>query len=366
MNVLALSSYANLGGAEICFGRFLEHRPEWADVESIVLADGPLVHDVSDLGVPVSSWPEFEGRPNLGGFIRMTRRLFRRLRTTRPDVIWALGQKSTSMALPAARLAGVPLVWHKVDFSWDRELAQPLSLASSGVITCSGTVARSIGALHGRPLTVVLPPVALDEKIESEPDPRRPLIGALGRLVPYKGHDRIVRAAGLVAREQPSLRVVIAGDPSPDYPDYPNELRRIGDEVGLGDRLELPGFVEDVGGLLSSMTVLVSATYRDSEGFGFEGLSGAWLEASWTGVPIVATRGGGASEGVADGVTGTLVEAPDPALLAHAIRPYVVDAELRRKTGEAGRRFARRLGLAPDLASRRLFQFLRMVWDQNR
>src|SRR5262249_3907692 len=161
MKILALSSYAFLGGAEICLCRFLEHRPAWADAETIVLADGPLVPRVSELGVPVSSFPEFEGRPDFGSFVRITTRLLRRLRARRPDVIWAIGQKSTLMALPAARMAGVPLVWHKVDFSWDRLLAQPLSLGSSGVITCSGTVARSIGPLHGRPLSVVLPPVAL-------------------------------------------------------------------------------------------------------------------------------------------------------------------------------------------------------------
>lgn len=321
---------------------------------------------VSGLDVPVSSFPDLQGRPNARSFVSITRRLLPRLRATRPDVIWAIGQKATLMALPAARLAGVPLVWHKVDFSWDRFLAQPLSLGSSGVITCSGTVARSIGSLHGRPLAVVLPPVVLADEIRAEPDTDRPLIGALGRLDPIKGHDHIIRAAGLLAHDLPSLRLVIAGDSSPDHPDYARELRRIADEVGLGDRLELPGFVANIGQLLSTLTVLVSATYRDSKGFGFEGLSGAWLEASWTGVPIVASRGGGADEGIVDGVTGTLVDSPDPTLLVEAIRPYLVDADLRRRTGEAGRRFARQLGLAPDVASRRLFELLRVVGERQR
>ena len=106
--------------------------------------------------------------------------------------------------------------------------------------------------------------------------------------------------------------------------------------LGMADRLELTGFVEDVTEILSRLTVFVMATYRDGFGFGAEGLSGAMVEASWAGLPVVATRGGGSPEGMREGVTGTLAEPSDPADLARGIAPYLRDAELAAQCGRGG------------------------------
>jgi glycosyltransferase involved in cell wall biosynthesis len=88
-----------------------------------------------------------------------------------------------------------------------------------------------------------------------------------------------------------------------------------------------------------------------------EGLSGAMLEASWVGLPVVATRGGGTPEGLKDGVSGTLVDPADPVGMAGAIAPYLRDPELARGAGEAGRRFTRE-HFAPEVAAARLFEAL--------
>jgi glycosyltransferase involved in cell wall biosynthesis len=182
------------------------------------------------------------------------------------------------------------------------------------------------------------------------------VIGTLGRLVPYKGHHHLVRAAALLSDDFPGLRVVLAGVPEPQYPGYRESLVDLGRELGLGDRLELPGFVPPAD-VLERLSVFVNATFRDEEGFGFEGLSGAMLEASWAGIPVVATLGGGTAEGVADGQTGTLVAQADPQLLADAIRPYLIDPELAARTGDAGARFARER-FAPPVVAARLFELL--------
>ena len=80
------------------------------------------------------------------------------------------------------------------------------------------------------------------------------------------------------------------------------------------------------------------------------------LEASWAGVPVVATGGGGTGEGVMDGRTGTLV--PEAArLIADAVADYLRDRGLAARTGSAGMEFAR-ARCAPEPASRRLFELL--------
>jgi glycosyltransferase involved in cell wall biosynthesis len=190
-----------------------------------------------------------------------------------------------------------------------------------------------------------------------EPATAPPAIGTLGTLAPIKGHEHIIRAGALLSAEFPDLRVVLAGGSTPVYPDEPARLQRLGDELGLGERLELIGFQTDVAAVLRRMTVFVTATYRDEHGFGWEGLSGAMLEASWAGLPLVAAAGGGTAEGLLDGTTGTLVERADPALIAEAAARYLRDLGLARRTGEAGAAFARER-FAPAVASQRLFDLL--------
>ncbi len=166
----------------------------------------------------------------------------------------------------------------------------------------------------------------------------------------------IVRAAALLRDEFPALRVVLAGAAASEYPDYPDTLARLAREMGLDGDVDMPGHVapEEV---LPQLTVFVNATYRDEEGFGLEGLSGAMLEAGWVGVPVVAVGGGGTGEGVRQGETGTLVDSADPALLAGAVAPYLRDRELARRTGAAARSFVRST-FAPETGAERLFCML--------
>jgi glycosyltransferase involved in cell wall biosynthesis len=76
-----------------------------------------------------------------------------------------------------------------------------------------------------------------------------------------------------------------------------------------------------------------------------EGLSNVLLESMAAGVPVIATRVGGASEAVEDGVTGLLVAPKEPAALAQGIDRLLRDGELARSYGCAGqRRMTERFG----------------------
>jgi glycosyltransferase involved in cell wall biosynthesis len=302
-----------------------------------------------------------EGRPRPSDARRFARTLRRMLSCHRPDVVWAIGVKAAALSVVSCRFARVPIVWHKVDFAWDRELAKPLAAAVQGVISVSRAAAQALGPLRRRRLLgVVGPPLQLPENLQARPDAERPTIGTLASLVPYKGHHHIVRAGALLREEFPGLRIVLAGGPASQYPTYPASLREVVEQLELVDCVEMPGFVQDVRPLLERMSVYVNATYRDSEGYGLEGLSGAMLEASWAGIPVVATRGGGTEEGVRDGVTGTLVDDPGPEALAAAIAPYLRDPDLAKGTGAAGRAFARQRFRA-DTAARQVFDLLSQV-----
>ncbi len=360
MRVLAVQSYGGLGGAELAGATFLRHRPEWVDARVLLVSDGPVRAVLEELGLSVWHGEGYEGRPTAAGLARFTRSLRALFRRWRPDVVWATGQKAALLCLPACRIVGVPLVWHKVDFSWDRILAKPLAAGVTGLVGVSRAVTEAVGPVRRRRLLgIVGPPISLDPTLAAAPGDGPPTIGTLGRLVPYKGHHHILEAAALVREDLPGLRVILAGAPAPEYPDYPEALARLTRDLGLEGSVELPGHVapEDV---LPRLTVFVNATYRDKEGFGLEGLSGAMLEASWVGLPVVAVAGGGTGEGLRDGETGTLVEAAAPTLIADAVLPYLRDRELARRAGAAGRTFSHST-FAPERAASRLFGLVSTV-----
>ena len=360
MRILLVAPYGVLGGAELFLLTFLAHRPADVEVGAVLPTGGPLEERLRAAGVPVWRGTGYEGRPDLRTVARFTRSLLLLLKRFRPDVVWALGQKGALLATPACRAAGVPVVWHKVDLSWDRRLGPPLAIGVDGIISVSRGAVAVLGPLRGRRVKAIVgPPIDLDPGLEVPLD--GPLtIGTLARGAPYKGHDHILRAAALLSDEFPDLRVLATCSPVAEYPAHRDRLLGLVRELGLEGRVELPEWVESRDRLLERLTVYVNATYRDAEGFGLEGLSGAMLEAAWAGVPVVAARGGGTAEGVLDGTSGRLVERADPALLAAAIRPYLRDPELRRRAGAAGRAFAR-ANFAPDIAAGRLYDTLREV-----
>lgn len=359
MKVLAVSSYGVLGGAELSMATFLDHRPATIDAQVLLVSDGPIRQRLLRDGLPTLIASGYVGKPTAARIGRFTRSLASLLRADPPDVIWAVGLKAAFLAAPAARMSRVPIVWHRVDFAYDRVLTPLTAAAVDGVVTVSEAAAGSFRLLRSRLLGVVHPPVVLDGELDAEPDPSAPVIGTLARLIPYKGHHHMVEATAILAREFPSVRLVLAGGEVREYPDYPRSLRELAVERGISDSVELPGFVSPRS-VLERMSVFVNATYLDEDGYGLEGLSGAMLEASWAGVPVVATRGGGTAEGIVDRVTGTLIDRATPQTLAAAIRPYLADHELAARTGAEGKRFARE-AFAPDAASQRLFALLGQV-----
>ena len=357
MRVLFVAPYGVVGGAELSLFTFLGLAPADVEVRALLVTDGPLRERLAGLGVPAWVASGYDGPPDPRRVGRFTRSLVGLLDRWRPDVVWALGPKGALLAAPGCRLRGVPVVWHKVDLSWDRELAKPLAAAVDGVIAVSDGAAAALGPLRGKLLAIVPPPVTLARDLAAPLD--GPLtIGTLARGAPYKGHERIVRAAALLSAEFPGLRVLASCGPVEEYPGHRESLLALAGELGLGGRVELPQWVDDRVDLLRELTVFVTATYRDESGFGFEGLSTAMLEAAWAGLPVVASAGGGTAEGLIEEETGRLVPEADPALLAEAIGPYLRDPALRVRTGAAARAFARER-FAPEVVAPKLFGALR-------
>jgi len=121
---------------------------------------------------------------------------------------------------------------------------------------------------------------------------------------------------------------IVGGGPMND------ELRRLSETMGLADRVEFTGQVDDVRPILARANLLALSS-------DLEGLPLVIMEAMASGVPCVVTDVGGNREIVIDGQTGLIVPPREPERLARAIESLLVDDEERMRMGERARQFVR-------------------------
>ena len=152
------------------------------------------------------------------------------------------------------------------------------------------------------------------------------VIGFVGRLVPVKNVDLLIRAFAAMAHGAPSSVLLIAGD-GPLQP----ELVTLAGELGQADRVKFVGWQGDLPALYRTIDIL-ALTSRN------EGTPVAVIEAMAAGKPVVATRVGGVADVVADGTTGLLVAPNDVEALASALGRLAQSRQDRERFGTAGRR----------------------------
>ncbi len=148
-----------------------------------------------------------------------------------------------------------------------------------------------------------------------------PLVLAAGRLHPVKGFDVLLRAMPLL----PRVHVLIAGEGGGRA-----ALSALAGELGVADRLHLPGWRHDMAGLLAAADVLACPSRH-------EPLGNVVLEALSAGCPVVASRTAGPVELIEPGATGLLVPVEDAPALAAAIAAVLSDPALSARLAAAGR-----------------------------
>jgi phosphatidylinositol alpha-1,6-mannosyltransferase len=157
----------------------------------------------------------------------------------------------------------------------------------------------------------------------------------VARLVPRKGIDSVIACLPALRTRVPDLTYAIVGQ-GPDEP----RLRALVAELGVAEQVRFLGRIADheLADCYASCDAFVLAA-RDEpdsvEGFGL-----VLLEAGASARPCVATRAGGMAEALRDGTTGLVVPPNDAPALTDALARLLLDTELARRLGEAGRRHA--------------------------
>ena len=176
-------------------------------------------------------------------------------------------------------------------------------------------------------ITVIPPPVEAPDELPPRPVNNPPQLLFTGQLIRGKGVDQLLKALPLV---RSPFRLTIAGEGN-----HKPQLERLAASLGLGDKVTFAGWVDDPEKLVMESDVAVLPFFWQ-EPFGLVGPEALARE-----LPVVAFRIGGVDEWLRDGENGFAVPPRDIRGFAAAVDRLLADRDMRRKFGEAGRKFVR-------------------------
>ncbi|WP_237496673.1 glycosyltransferase family 4 protein [Modestobacter sp. L9-4] len=383
---------AKLSGGEIALLRLLPAL--LGDVRPLVVLaeDGPLVSRLRELHIDVVVLPmpgqtrelrkERLANPlvalsRVRGILRYSLSLRKLILERRVDIVHTNTLKAGFYGCLAARLAHVPSVWHLRDRLAPDYLPRfailatrlAISVLPAKVICNSQATLKTLShprlsRLRRRSAVVLASPMpdVLDSGLANVPKARdvassEYTIGILGRISPWKGQHVVIRAFSQ-ADLPVTARLRILGSVMFAEDAYEASLHAEVAVQGLEDRVEFVGFVDNVFEALATLDVLVHASVVP-EPFGqviVEGLA--------AGLPVIATRGGGPSEILTDGVDGLLYDAGDVEQLAGLIGRLYTDSSLVQRLQTNGR--ARARDFSPEVIGPSVISLYREMLSSRR
>ena len=353
--LLFLNSRSEYGGADMGLLSVVRHlSPERFASWVILPQEGPLVADLRQAGASVHFMPlaRLERLDSLAEVlrfpwqtIRSTWLLQRFIRRQGIDLVYTNSSAMQAGAL-AARLAGVPHVWHVREiWTSPRLITVPLyrfiHAFSDRVIALSQTAAEENFGRRAGDVQVIRDsidphrfqdqPALAELRQEFGLAPDTPVVGTVARLAPQKGLHCFLEAAERLASQRAGVRFMIVGDiPRPRYQAYKDQLLDMARRPALDGRVIFTGWRGDVPALLQLFTVFVLPSS------GAEGLGSVIAEAWWARRPVVAPDHSGPKETVRHGHTGLHFRSGSAADLAAQVDMLLEDGALRERLAAAG------------------------------
>jgi glycosyltransferase involved in cell wall biosynthesis len=246
--------------------------------------------------------------------------------------IWYGGPRIVFLHHVHAEMWGMvlPPTLARLGDTMERRIA-PRFYRRSRIVTLSESSRDEIvEMLHLRPERITVAPPGIDERYG--PGGQRsatPLVVAVGRLVPVKRFDALLRSLVPLKADHPDLEAVIIGE---GYERAALEALRA--ELGAADWVHLPGRVSDDELVDWYRRAWVVASSSQREGWGM-----TLTEAAACGTPAVATNIAGHADAVVDGESGVLVD--DVADLSAALGRVLGDEVLRSRLSKGALERAR-------------------------
>ncbi len=249
----------------------------------------------------------------------------------------------------AARLCGVPCVWHvRADLSSAPALRFVLpkivrQLASAIVVVSDSVAEHVFGPQRGRgpELHVIRDPGPDPALFNPGIDARSarkelaandcPLVVLVAKLTRPKGHEVLIRAAPHVLSRFPRARFALVGGEveGRHHREYLAHLRTLCQELGVERAVAFLGYRHDIPQIMAAADVVVHCSIFPDP------FPGVVLQAMALGKALIASDIGGPREQVVAGVSGLLVRPGEPSALASAICMLLADPQMRARLGAA-------------------------------
>jgi glycosyltransferase involved in cell wall biosynthesis len=283
------------------------------------------------------------------GLYRLVRKVVSVIRDWKVDLVHCNHPYGFLCGGIAARCTGVPSVWH---FHEELEPGPVRTLILSAarhlareIIAITPGTASSLGRGAGfPPITVIYNGFDFEElrgartrdpqtvRREFGIGPEHTLIGYVSHLAPFKGQAVFVEAMARLIRRIPQARALIVGAARKSCEGFPAELCSQAARLGIEAEVIFTGMRRDIPDIMNALDIF--ACVSETEDF-----NRVMVEAMCMGKPTIISDVNGAPVVVRDGETGLLIPPRDPERLAEAMVRLVQETELRRRLGDAGRRF---------------------------
>jgi glycosyltransferase involved in cell wall biosynthesis len=346
--ILFVSPLSCLYGGELCLLEAATGLDRQRFAPTVVSGgEGPLLAELRAAQVPVKvlrmPYMTQRGRQAIDfvrGVLPASLRLARYIRQGQFDLVYNNILQNPYGAL-AARLAGVPCLWHVHEVGKNPLLRKGITRVAGLLATRLVVVSQAVGAMFSsgaqQKIRLVYNGVApqhFDPNVFDPAAARRtfsiqpsqPVVGIIGRLHPSKRHHDLLLAMSDLRQRWPDCLLLIVGDGPFEFE---QDLRRTTRRLGLEENVRFFGYIADVRELLAALDVLVLPS--DHEAF-----PRVPLEAMAMAKPVVATNVGGIPEAVSPD-TGLLVSVGNPKELAAAISFILEDRERATEMGRRGR-----------------------------
>lgn len=302
------------------------------------LAKAKLAYLVSDPGELWNTYGRggnglsYAGSPRrLFALANYWRRLAGDLRKARISLMHCNDYRGVMLAAPAARLAGVPVIWHMHGFipsRWANVIAAALVdwtvPVSRGMLDYLKIPLRLLGRCR------VIYNGVDGGGMQTAETGKIPLVLAVGVLHPRKGYENLIQAFTEVRKAIPDAECWIIGGEFGEG-SYAESLRALARQTGLEKAVRFIGFTSDVPQYMARCRLLAIASHVEAFGM-------VAIEAMAAAKPVVAARTGGLADIILDGETGFLVEPGNTKLMGERIIEVLRNADRADQMGRAGRR----------------------------
>lgn len=363
MNVLSIIHYPIFVGPHNTNLRLIPRLREYGIDTTVVLPDEPgnAADRFRNAGIEVLQIPlgRVRARPDpriqirfIAGLWHQVKALRKIIREREIDVVWLNAMIHPHGAI-AARLEGVPILWHLIDTYPPMILRRAMMPFVTRMAACIMTDGLATARAHpgavalGNRLIVFAPPVdcavfkpdaELKARIRHElgitKDER--VAGNVANFAPYKDHLTFVRAAAELRKTHPKTRFLLLGRPYEQFQAYADSILAESERFGLRVGYDL--IIRDAGDRVAEFERAFDVFWMTSNAV--EAGPSAMFEAMASGLPIVATNVGSSTQVLEEGVTGFVVRRSSPDAIAAVTRTLFDDPQLCAAMGAQARKVA--------------------------